>query len=835
MNPDIFRKFSENLRKILLLAERIAKDSHQPMDSQDLLLALILTKGTLASDILTNFDIVADRVQVVASLVSNQNSKSTSFGISADARKIIQSSVKIAADFNHFIVDAEHLLLALIADKKYNSYSIIERIGASPEKIREQLETIFSEISKAAGGADNAFNPGDDRINFDPISPDDFADTSFGLDSGRTTTREKEKTFIEQYTTNLTELAKRNKLDPLIGREAEIERVSQILSRRTKNNPLLIGESGVGKTAIVEGLAKKIVDGNIAQTLIGKSILLLDLSSLLAGTMYRGQFESRVKKLLSEIKNAGNVILFIDEIHTTIGTGSAEGSLDTANMLKPILSRGEFKIIGATTFEDYKKHLEHDPAYERRFQIVRVNEPTPEDSIKILKGLKSKYEQHHKIKFSDNALLSAVELSKRYISDRYLPDKAIDLIDEAAAATNVVSKESAKNAKMKAKLKDLMTKKEDAVNSENYEAATHYREEEIKLIDKISGSESAIDIEKKKEINEEDIARVVSRWTGVNVENLSLDERKKFLNLELKLRRFVVGQDEAVKSIAKSIRRSRAGVSDPRRPIGSYLFLGPTGVGKTHLSKKLAELLFGSEENLIKIDMSEFMEKHNVSRLVGAPAGYVGYDDGGKLTEAVRHKPYSIILFDEIEKAHPEVFNILLQILEDGYLTDAKGRQVNFRNTIIILTSNLGTSELNKVAAIGFNAKNDPEKNYENLKEKVMEIVNKEMRPEFINRLDNIIVFRPLDKISIEKIVELNLSELAKRLKNQGIIFSASKDARKFIAETGYSAEFGARPIRRAISEKLEDPISEAIIAGKYASGDKISVHLVDGKIVFRK
>lgn len=834
MDPNIFRKFSENLKKILILAERISKDSHEPLDSENLLLALTLTKGTLANDILMGYEIIPDRVQIVAKLVSNQGPKANSFGISPDVKKIIQTSVKIAADYNHFVVDAEHLLLALVADKKYNSYSIIERIGISPEKIKEQLETIFTEISKATGDAGAAFGMLDGQ-SAETALPDDFADLPFGPLGGGTTTKEKEKTFIEQYTTNLTQKAKQNILDPLIGRENEITRVSQILSRRTKNNPLLIGEPGVGKTAIVEGLARKIIDGNVPQTLIGKTLLMLDIGGLLAGTMYRGQFESRVKKLLSEIKSSGNVILFIDELHTTIGTGSAEGSLDTANMLKPILTRGEFKVIGATTYEEYKKYLEKDPAYERRFQIVRVSEPTPEESIKILKGLKSRYEEHHKIKFTEQSLVSAVELSKRYISDRFLPDKAIDLIDEAAAATNVVTPEGVKIAKMKSKLAGTISKKEEAVANENYEAATHLREEEIKLSDRISGSEKFIDSEKKSQIDSSDIAKVVSRWTGIDVENLSLDERRKFLGLEAKLKKFVIGQDEAVKSIAGSIRRSRAGVADPHRPIGSYLFLGPTGVGKTHLSKKLAQLLFGSEENLIKIDMSEFMEKHNVSRLVGAPAGYVGYDDGGKLTEAVRHKPYSIILFDEIEKAHPEVFNILLQILEDGNLTDAKGRPVNFRNTIIILTSNLGTSELSKVAAIGFNARKDFEKSYQELKEKVMEVVNKEMRPEFINRLDNIVVFHPLDRGAIEKIVELNLIELAKRLKEQGIILSYSSEVKKILASTGYSEEFGARPIRRIISEKIEDPISEAIIAGKYVKGNKISLHLVDGKIVFRK
>lgn len=834
MDPNIFRKFSDNLKKILILAERIAKDSAKTMDSEDMLLALVLTKGTLASDILTSQDVVPDKVQIVAKLVSNQNKKSAKFGLSDGAKDVIQSSIKIAASYNHMIVDAEHLLLALLSDSKLNSFSIIERIGIKPEKISQQIISIFNEISKATGGINVDSMPGLDFPNM-PDTGGDELPAEFADQTGKIKTLEAEKTFLEQYTVNLTAMAKDNQLDPLVGREKEIERVTQILSRRTKNNPLLIGEPGVGKTAIVEGLAEKIVEGSVPRTLIGKTILSLDIGSLLAGTMYRGQFESRVKKLLSEIKSAGNIILFIDEIHTTIGTGSAEGSLDTANMLKPILSRGDLQVIGATTFDEYKKHLEKDPAYERRFQVVKVPEPTSSDTIKILKGLKAKYEEHHKIKFDTEALKAAAELSERYITDRFLPDKAIDLIDEAAAATNIVTPQSVKLAKLQTKLAETQNKKEDAVNAENYESATHFREDEIVLSDQISKLEKINTAEKKKVIEAQDIAKIISSWTGIQVENLTLSERKRYLNLEERIKKFVIGQDEAVVAISHSIRRNRAGISDPRRPIGSYLFLGPTGVGKTHLSKTLAKLLFGSEDNLIKIDMSEFMEKHNVSRLVGAPAGYVGYEDGGKLTEMIRHKPYSIILFDEIEKAHPEVFNILLQILEDGYLTDAKGRLVNFRNTVIILTSNLGTSDLTRVDEIGFKASSKSQSKYDEMKKFVLETVKKELKPELVNRLDSIVVFRPLNESSIAKIVDLNLKELTLRLKKQGIKLVISKEVKKHISEIGYSQEFGARPIRRTISESLEDPISEAIIAGKYMPGDKISTFLVDGKIVFKK
>ncbi|MEI8060874.1 MAG: ATP-dependent Clp protease ATP-binding subunit [Candidatus Berkelbacteria bacterium] len=834
MDPNIFGKFSDNLRKILVLAERIAKDSAKPLDTEDMLLALVLTKGTLASDILNSLEILPEKVSIIAKLVSNQSEKQDTPAISVDAKNVMQGAVRIAAGYNHMVVDAEHLLLALLSDSKLNSYSIIERIGIKPERIAEQITSIFNEISKASGSLNNDQSMGFDIPNIGDMPGDEFAG-DMNDPSGKTKTAEIEKTFLEQYTTNLTLQAKGNQLDPLIGRGPEIERVAQILSRRTKNNPLLVGESGVGKTAIVEGLARKIVDGSVPQTLIGKTILSLDLGSLLAGTMYRGQFESRVKKLLAEIKKIGKIILFIDEIHTTVGTGSAEGSLDTANMLKPILTKSEFQVIGATTFDEYKKHIEKDPAYERRFQIVQVPEPSVNDTIKILRGLKQKYEQHHGVKFTPDSLIAATELSERYITDRFLPDKAIDLIDEAAAATNIVTPESTKLAKLQSKLADVQSKKEEAVMTENYESATHFREEEILLSDKISELEKTSASQKKQTIDASDIAKIVSRWTGIQVENLSLDERKRYLNLEERLKKFVIGQDEAVSIISKSIRRNRAGISDPDRPIGSYLFLGPTGVGKTHLSKTLAKQLFGSEDNLIKIDMSEFMEKHNVSRLVGAPAGYIGYDDGGKLTEAVRRKPYSIVLFDEIEKAHPEVFNILLQILEDGYLTDAKGRQVNFRNTVIIMTSNLGTSELKRAEEIGFHSNTSSESQHEAMKNMVMETIKKELKPEFVNRLDSIIVFHQLDKSSITKIVELNLGELAKRMKKQGILLTIGSDIKKIISETGYSDEFGARPIRRVITDRLEDPISEAIISGKFVSGDKIKAYLVNQKVVLKK
>lgn len=833
MDPNIFQKFSDNLKKVLVLAEKIAKDSGKQMDSEELLLALSTIKGTLSADILANFEITPERLQIISKLVASNSSRTRVNGISKSTKEIIQIAILYANQYRHSIVDCEHLLLALVSKKDLNSYSIIERIGVKPEKIRIQIESIFKEISRATNTQGFASGNTDQGINEEQIYDMQFDN------AGGTAVKESEKTTIEQYTTNLTLLAKKRKLDPLIGRKDEIDRVIQILSRRNKNNPLLVGEPGVGKTAIVEGLAQRIIEGTVPNNLIGSTILSLDIASLLAGTIYRGQFEARLKKLLSEIKSTGNNLLFIDEIHTTVGTGSAEGSLDTANILKPIISKGEIKIIGATTFEEYKRYIEKDPAYERRFQAVKVNQTTKKETLKILQGLKKNYELHHNIKFTQKSLEAAVELSDRYISDRFLPDKAIDLIDEAAAATNIIGKNSIKINKLNNQLIEVLENKDEAVSNENYEAATHLREEEIKLTDKINQLKALADDERKKEITEKEIAEVVSRWTGVDIENLTFDERKKYQNLDSKISKKIVGQDYAIEKITKAIRRNRVGVSDPKRPIGSFLFLGPTGVGKTYLTKVLAELLFGSEDNLVKIDMSEFMEKHNISRLIGAPAGYVGYDDGGKLTEMVRQKPYSIILFDEIEKAHPEVFNILLQILEDGYLTDAKGRRVNFRNTIIILTSNLGTSDLNRNAAIGFNATSkkeirNAEEKFKKIEKEIQHTIKKELRPEFINRLDDIIIFKPLNQKVIEKIVNLNIRELVNRLKKRGVKLSVSVKAKKYLAKIGYSDEYGARPIRRAISNKVEDKISDIILSDDIKDNQEISVDLTGDKLSIR-
>lgn len=832
MNQNFSSKFSENLRKVLLLGEKIASDSGKILDSEDLLLAITNVHETLANDVLLGFDISAEKIQVIAKLISPKSSNSKSRGIASGARSAIKNSLKIATRYNHEIVDVEHLLVSLLSDKNYKSYQIIDRTGTNPEKIVKQIESIFSEISKVS---ENIFNNFQDKMQNDFLTENDLPPFGFGAPTISKT--KPEKSFLDQYTLDLTKLAAENKVDPLVGREDEIVRIFQILGRRTKNNPLLLGDPGVGKTAIIEGLAKKIFSGLCPQNLIGKKILSLDISSLVAGTIYRGQFEGRMKKLISELKKAKNKILFIDEIHTTIGSGSAEGSLDVANILKPILSRGEIQIIGATTFDEYKKQIEKDPAYERRFQIVKIEEPSVAETIKILTGLKNRYEVHHNVKITTDAIRAAAELSSQYINDRFLPDKAIDLIDEAASGTNYVSSENVALAKLKSKLDIILKQKESAVSDENYELATGIREEEIILSDKIIKIEKEINEKQKNFVDAGDIAKIISKQTGIETDNLTVLSRKRYLGIEDKIRKSVIGQNEAVSLIAKSIIRNRAGVSDLNRPVGSFLFLGPTGVGKTYLAKVLAKIIYGRDEALIKIDMSEFMERHNVSRLIGAPAGYVGYDEGGGLTEKVRRNPNSVIVFDEIEKAHPETFNILLQVLEDGYLTDAKGRKVNFRNTVIILTSNLGTKEANELS-IGFETSgsqnNYAEKNYLEFREKIHEILSDEIPPEFLNRFDQIVVFHSLDKNSIQKIVNLQLVEIGKRLKKQGVVMILSDEVKNYLSEIGYSTEYGARQVRRVITENIEDLLSEALISEKFKAGDKIKVELIDRKVVLK-
>jgi len=828
MNQNIFGKFSDSLKKVLILAETTAREQNMPMDTQHQLYAISSIKDSIASEILSNLNIAADRLKLSMSFLAPGIS-APGLQITPDAKLAIEEAIKIAAKYDHNAIDNEHLLLALVKNKKYNSYLILSKIGQSaPREISNQIEGLFlsnKEASLPKMNIENEQSPFEMSLD-DPIG---FTPNSIGpLSTGSIATKEKKDSILEHFGTNITKMANENKLDPVIGREAETERITQILSRRTKNNPILVGEPGVGKTSIVEGLAYRIIHGKVPSKLIGKELYSLDIGSVIAGTMYRGQFESRIKKVLAEIKKRNNIILFIDEIHTIVGAGSTEGSVDAANLLKPMLSRGELRLIGSTTIDEYKKYIEKDPAFERRFQPVKVTEPTVEDTIDILNGIKKKYEQHHNVKYTKEALVAAAILSKRYITDRFLPDKAVDLIDEAAAAKDKVTPEIARLTVLKKELRKVLKNKEDLIIEEKYQEATLQREKEIKIENEIKKLHL---VNKTKEIiDEKDIHELISKFTGIPTSNLDHNAKTRILNLEKNIKKRIIGQDEAVSEISKAIKKSRVGISNPNRPAGSFIFLGPTGVGKSELAKVVAKEVLGDERKLIKIDMSEFMERHNLSRLVGAPAGYIGYEEGGKLTEIVRKNPYSVILLDEIEKAHPEIFNILLQILEDGTLTDAKGRTIDFKNTIVIMTSNLGTDILRKQASIGFGSpKNDNE--YEKLKSNVIEAVEKHFKPEFINRLDKIIVFRPLSKPSIEKIVEIQLLDLKKRLEAKKFKLKYDSCIKKWIAEKGYDPAFGARPIRRVISEHIESAITDAVLEEKYSLEDTIKISITEDKI----
>ncbi|MFA5927202.1 MAG: ATP-dependent Clp protease ATP-binding subunit [Patescibacteria group bacterium] len=823
MDLGVFKKFSDNLKKVLVTSERIAKEQNTVMDTEHQLMALLMVKDTLAYEILSSFEIASDRVEVVVSLVSKRVTQAAPDGLTEEAKEAIKSAVSIASQYGHYAVDTEHLLLALLSNKEFNSYAVIERIGVNPDDLKKQIETIFGGIKDTLQSLSQGLDQSTESSN--PPSVDMPEMESFNpmgqfSNMGQSTTKTKSESFLSSFTTNLTKLAQNGKLDPVVGRDNETERLIQILCRRTKNNPVLIGEPGIGKTSIVEGLAQRIVDGKVPVKLVGKEILSIDMGALLAGTMYRGQFESRVKKLLAEIKKSGNVVLFIDEIHTVVGAGSTEGSIDAANLLKPMLSRGELHLIGSTTLDEYKKHIERDPAFERRFQPIVVKEPTVPEAIEILRGIKTRYEKYHNVKYTAEAIESAVKLSKRYINDRFLPDKAIDLIDEAAAATNTVSSSTADLANLRRELRQILRRKEEYIMAEQYEKATRLREDEIRIENAIKLIKLENKPSKEKIITVDDIATVASRWTGVPVTDLTAEEKKRYLDLEKRIKQHIVGQDEAVLEVTKAIKRARVGIANPNRPTGSFIFLGPTGVGKTELARVLAAEVLGDRNALVKIDMSEFMERHNVSRLIGAPAGYVGYEEGGKLTEAIRRQPYSVILFDEIEKAHPEVFNILLQIMEDGELTDAKGRKVDFKNTILVMTSNLGTNIFDKRAVIGFATGEESEEEYEKLRNSVFEEMEEFFKPEFLNRVDKVIVFRPLSREAIIDIVELQIKELANRLHEQKIKLIVEKPAKEWLAENGFDPDFGARPIRKIIGDHIETPLAEAILQEEFEPGN---------------
>ena len=725
------------------------------------------------------------------------------------AKRVLELSWDEARQLGHNYIGTEHLLLGLIREGEGVAARVLENLGVDLTKVRSNVIRMLGETRGSSSTASTA--------------------------GGRSKTP-----TLDEFSQNLTLAAQELRLDPVVGREKEIERVIQILGRRTKNNPVLIGEPGVGKTAIAEGLAQRIVNGDVPDILQEKKIVQLDIGLLVAGTKYRGEFEERLKKVMDEIRQAGNIILAIDELHTLIGAGAAEGAIDAANILKPALSRGEIQCIGATTISEYRKHIEKDAALERRFQPVQVDEPSIEETIEIMRGLREKYEQHHKLVITDEALEAAAKLSARYIPDRFLPDKAIDLIDEASSRVRLSHSALPPEGKeLEKELKTLVREKEQAIRNQEFENASELRDQEAKLRDKIRemADEWKKTIEDQKiEVTEEHIAQVVSGWTGVPVSKLTESESERLIKMEGILHERVIGQHDAVTAISKAIRRARVGLKNPNRPIGSFIFSGPTGVGKTELAKTLSEYVFGSEDNLIRVDMSEFMERHTVSKLIGSPPGYVGFNEGGQLTEMVRRKPYTVVLFDEIEKAHPDVFNILLQILDDGRLSDSKGRTVDFKNTIIIMTSNVGARGIENSAPLGFAVSdNDDKARYQKIKDTVLEEMKKTFRPEFLNRLDDIIIFHPLTKTEIRNIVDVMVRDLVKRVSTQSMELVISDEAKDYLAKEGYSPSYGARPLRRAIQKQLEDELTDMLLLGKFKEGDVIHTVMKDGKIVFEK
>ncbi|PZC45320.1 MAG: ATP-dependent Clp protease ATP-binding subunit ClpC [Chloroflexi bacterium] len=812
---DRFDKFTERARRVLTLAQEEAQRfNHNYIGTEHLLLGLVREGDGVAAKVLANLGVELSKVRSAVEFIIGRGDRAVlgEIGLTPRAKKVIELAVDEARRLNHHYIGTEHLLLGLVREGEGIAAGVLESLGVNLERVRAETTRILSQSSPATSGAPS------------------------GSGSSQGSSRQSTRTpTIDQLGIDLTAAARSEQLDPVIGREKEIQRVVQILSRRTKNNPVLIGEPGVGKTAVVEGLAQRIVSGDVPETLQGKRLLTLDVGSLVAGTKYRGEFEERLKKVIEEIKNAGNCVLFIDEMHMLVGAGAAEGAVDAANILKPSLARGELQTIGATTLDDYRKHIERDAALERRFQPVVVEEPSVEETIEILKGIKGQYEAHHKLDISDDAVVAAAEMSARYISDRALPDKAIDLIDESASRVRIrrsYTPPSLKEAMVG--LESIRKEKETAINSQQYEHAAELRDRELKLQERIETLEKDLDQERGNDdpvVGSEDIAEVVSMWTGIPLVQIATEESQRLLHMEEALHDRVIGQDEPIKALAKAVRRARAGLKDPRRPIGVFMFLGPTGVGKTELARALSEFMFGSDESMIRLDMSEFMERHSVARLVGAPPGYVGYDDGGQLTDTVRRKNYCLILLDEVEKAHPEVFNMLLQVFDDGHLTDAKGRKVSFRNTIVIMTSNVGSDLIRKESALGFSVKSDEAKTevqqYERMKGKVLTEMKRVFRPEFLNRIDSTLVFHTLNQEQIREIVDLMLKEVDKQVMLKGIHLDVTLAARDWLGEKGYDPVFGARPLRRVIQERMEDSLSEALLRGEFEPGDTIKVDVV--------
>ena len=806
-------KFTNSAQNVIEIAKEIAVElGHNYIGTEHILYGLTEEENGVASRVLENQGITPENVlEEIENLIGRDDEKEiTSLSFTPRTKRIIENAFVEARKLDSEYIGTEHILIGIMREADSIAVRIMLDLGINPQKLYNEIVKVLEE---------------DENINMQ----DGGSNKNSGSYNSTPT--------LNQYGTDLTKEASMGKLDPVIGRKNEIERVVQILSRRTKNNPCLIGEPGVGKTAVVEGLAEKIVQGDVPELLKNKRVVTIDLSSMVAGAKYRGDFEERIKKALNEVKKAGDVILFIDEIHTIVGAGSAEGAIDAANILKPLLARGEIQLIGATTLNEYRKYIEKDSALERRFSPVTVNEPTHEETVQILKGIRDKYEAHHNIKITDEAINSAVELSTRYINDRFLPDKAIDLIDEASSKIRLTSLEEPESIKeLENKIQNMNQEKEDAVKIQKFEKAAKLRDEVNSLKEELEKEKNKWKNKKTKTIpklTEEDIAKVIASWTGIPAAKITQDENKKLKNLDKELHKRVIGQNEAVEAVAKAIRRSRVGLKNPNRPIGSFLFLGPTGVGKTELSKALAESLFGTEDSIIRIDMSEFMEPHSVAKLIGAPPGYVGFDDGGQLTEKIRRKPYSVILFDEIEKAHPDVMNMLLQILEDGRLTDSQGRTVNFKNTVIIMTSNIGARLITEKKSLGFanSSDEDEAKEYEDIKKNVMAELKKELRPEFINRIDDIIVFHKLNDDEIRSIIDLLLRNVEQRLVEQGLNIKIDKSVKELIAKKGVDKEFGARPLRRAIQNIVEDKLAEEILDGNIKTGVEAKLVAKDDKV----
>jgi ATP-dependent Clp protease ATP-binding subunit ClpC len=812
----VFERFTDRARRVVVLAQEEARLlNHNYIGTEHILLGLIHEGEGVAAKALESLGISLEAVRAQVEEIIGHGGQAPSGHIpfTPRAKKVLELSLREALQLGHNYIGTEHILLGLIREGEGVAAQVLVKLGADLSRVRQQVIQLLSGYAgtKEAGGQGS---------------------TSGG--SGEA--QPSGSLVLDQFGRNLTQLAREKKLDPVIGREREIERVMQVLSRRTKNNPVLIGEPGVGKTAIVEGLAQNIVLGDVPETLNAKQLYTLDLGALVAGSRYRGDFEERLKKVLKEIRTRGDIILFIDELHTLVGAGAAEGAIDAASILKPMLARGELQTIGATTLDEYRKHLEKDAALERRFQPIKVDEPSVAHTIEILKGLRESYEAHHRVTITDQAIVAAANLADRYISDRHLPDKAIDLIDEAGSRLRIRRMQAPPDYReLEDEIAKIRKEKEAAIEAQQFERAAKLRDREKELLERRSDKEQqwrAEGVDLFNEVNEESIAEVLALWTGIPVYKLTEEETAKLLRMEEELHKRIVGQNEAIKSVSQAIRRTRAGLKDPKRPSGSFIFLGPSGVGKTETAKALAEFLFGEESAMIQLDMSEYMEKHTVSRLVGSPPGYVGYDEGGQLTEAVRRKPFSVVLFDEIEKAHPDVFNTLLQILEDGRLTDAQGRTVDFKNTVIIMTSNLGTADLRK-ANVGF-VKNDEAVTYEKMKLKVHEELKRHFRPEFLNRIDDVIVFHELTTDEITEIVDLLVKRVREQLEGQGLGFELTQPAKVLLANRGYDPALGARPLRRAIQRMVEDPLSEKILWKEFRAGDTIVIDAEGDEIVFR-